>query len=426
LCMSDPSLFRPEAVAQQHAKWSGHAIIAVGLPTSVIVGIVTGLLLLLILFLVWGSYTQRLHVAAEVITDPHTIQLFSQQQGIIAKQYTSAPTRVALGQNLYRIDVSRTTHSGNVSAHVRSALTQQIAQVHGMMQRLKEEQMTHLAHDDVQLRQLQQAYQQTHQQVQNNRYAMETMRKTMRDYAQYLAQGLVTKTQLSQQQAQFYQQQNSYQQLQTFYQQQGIEIEKLVAEQEHRRVAMAQSLSQLVNQESDLQSQLIQADASGDVMVVSPVAGQLVVMSVTTGQMVHVGDALAQIVPTADDVYQLVLWVPNSALPYVGVHDDIKIRYDAFPFAKFGQFSGQIIALANVPSTLEERAHYVNAPKDDQPYYKAIAKIHVKSIRYQDKALLLATGMKAQVTLFLEARPLYQWILAPLYDAGKGVGGAHG
>ncbi|EIS37494.1 hypothetical protein YPPY54_0187 [Yersinia pestis PY-54] len=43
--------------------------------------------------------------------------------------------------------------------------------------------------------------------------------------------------------------------------------------------------------------------------------------------------------------------------------------------------------------------------------------------RYQSKPLMLSNGLKANVTLFLEKRPLYQWMLSPFYDIKKSVTG---
>ncbi|WP_139385000.1 HlyD family efflux transporter periplasmic adaptor subunit, partial [Salmonella enterica] len=68
--------------------------------------------------------------------------------------------------------------------------------------------------------------------------------------------------------------------------------------------------------------------------------GKIDSLSVSTGQMVSAGDSLAQILPDTVRHYYLVLWVPNTAVPYIATGDRVNIRYEAFPAEKFGQFPG--------------------------------------------------------------------------------------
>lgn len=416
-------IFRKEAIDHQKAKWSGKAIIASGFPASLTALLCTGTVTALVLFMIFGTYTQRINVPSEVITQPHTIRLFSQQQGIIYKQYIEAPHIIKKGDHIYQIDVSRVTRSGNVSASAVVAIEQQIVQIDNIMTKLEDDKKSTLLNLGKQLEQYISTQKDSEKQMDNARRAMETTRQTMENFEKYFREGLVTTEQVSSHRAQFYQQQSSYQSMLTLVSQQGMDITKLRSDIATRGINFENQLSQYKNQRSELQKQLTEADASGVLFVDSPVDGRLAAATVTTGQMVNAGDLLAQIVPTVDYAYQLVLWLPNSSVPYVALNDSIKIRYDAFPFEKFGQFSGKIISLANVPSTAQEMGLYTNAPRDGQPYYKAIAQLEKDKFTYKQKSLLLASGMKAQVTLFLEERPLYQWMFSPFYDLGKGMVG---
>ncbi|WP_273876769.1 HlyD family efflux transporter periplasmic adaptor subunit, partial [Serratia marcescens] len=74
--------------------------------------------------------------------------------------------------------------------------------------------------------------------------------------------------------------------------------------------------------------------------------GRVESLSVTPGQMVNTGDSLAQLIPSNHAIYYLVLWLPNSSVPYVSRGDHINVRYDAFPYEKFGQFPGVIESIA--------------------------------------------------------------------------------
>lgn len=148
--------------------------------------------------------------------------------------------------------------------------------------------------------------------------------------------------------------------------------------------------------------------------------GRIDSLSVTVGQMVNIGDSLLQVIPQRIDHYSLVIWVPNDAIPYIAAGDRVNVRYEAFPSEKFGQFAGTIAVISKTPASPQEILTYQGAPKSTLasaiPYYKVLVNPEKQTILYNGKNLSLENGMKAQSTLFLEKRKIYQWMLSPFYD----------
>lgn len=394
------------------------------------VAMVTGVFMtVLVVTIILTSYTRRINVNAEVITDPHTINLFSPQQGMITRQFVQVGQAVAKGDAIYAIDASRTTTSGNVSDAARTSIQGQQTEITQVLEKLQQDKETAVASLKQQLQQAMQSHKTLQQQLETARSNMETMRKNMQGYEQYLKEGLVTKEQLSARQTQFYQQQTQYQAILNQVNQQEMEMTRLRSDIATRSTTYDNQISEYQNQKRALDKQMSEADASGLLIINSQSSGKVTSMSVTPGQMVNVGDYLAQLVPTTDYQYRLVLWIPNSSVPYVSAGEQINIRYAAFPYEKFGQFDGKILSVAAAPATVQEMAAYANAPHAavtgaSESYYKAIAEVSKHTFAYEGKALTLSSGMQAQVTLFLERRPLYQWMLAPFYDMKRSVMGA--
>lgn len=77
--------------------------------------------------MIFCKFTQRIDVKGEVITLPHSINVFSPQHGFIIKQYVKIGDLVKKDQPLYEIDVSRNTTSGNVSAAQIEVINEKIA-----------------------------------------------------------------------------------------------------------------------------------------------------------------------------------------------------------------------------------------------------------------------------------------------------------
>jgi len=422
------NIFRKEAIEYSKTKWLGKALLVSGYPAWVIALLSFLFFIVLIMMIIFSSYTRRINVTGEIITQPHAINIFSPQQGFISKTWVKTGDRVEKGAHLYQIDVSRSTQSGNVSQNSIAAIKNQITLVDDIILKLQQNKQQTAKNLQQQLNQYQLAHEKSLALVANAAKGMEEMRLSMNNYDSYQRKGLINKDQLNNQRYLYYQQQSSYQSLNTQSIQESLQITNLQSELSTKATDFDNQISQYQYQRSDLSRQLAEVDAGGTLFINAPSDGKIDSLSVTQGQMVNAGDSLAQLVPSSSDAYSLLLWLPNSSLPYVNPGDSINIRYEAFPFEKFGQFPGKIMSISSVPASTQEMSSYNNVPRlpsggTNQPYYKVLVALDNNQFSYQGKTLSLSSGMKAESTLFLEKRPIYQWMLSPYYDIKKSITG---
>ena len=83
--------------------------------------------------------------------------------------------------------------------------------------------------------------------------------------------------------------------------------------------------------------------------------------------------------------------LPNSSVPYVNRGDHINVRYDAFPYEKFGQFPGVIESIAYVPASIQEMSTYSSSPTRQsaelvESYYKVLVAIDNTQFGYQERS----------------------------------------
>lgn len=121
------SIYRKEAIEYKKYYWKGKVLLLAGIPAWLISLLSVIFLTTLILTLLFCSYTQRIDVRGEVITLPHSINVFSSQQGYVVHQYVKAGDLVKKGTPLYEIDVSRDTSAGNVSDSMSKAIADKIS-----------------------------------------------------------------------------------------------------------------------------------------------------------------------------------------------------------------------------------------------------------------------------------------------------------
>ena len=423
--MKHKGLFRQEAIDNVKTKWLGHALLTSGFSVRLNVLITVFFISVILIVIIFCNYTRRVNVTGEVTTIPRAVNIFSPVKGFVSHIQMSVGDLVRKGDTLYQVDVSQTTRSGNVSENMLHSVQQQIKITEGIIFKLLKNKENTVSQLKEQLVQYESAYKESKTIVDNARKGMAEMKKTMDNYAEYKKRGLINSDQVTNQRYLYYQQQSAYQNLNTQQIQQGLQITILKGDIVSRETDFDNQIAEQQYQLSHLRRQLSEMDATGAILISAPIDGTIETLSVTQGQMVNSGDSLAQLVPAESQGYFMVLWLPDNSIPYVHKGDRINIRYDAFPYEKFGQFAGRVISVSGIPASPQELSSYNTGNQSQQhtrsePLYKVLIDL---SIDPRGASLALTSGLKAQATVFLEKRPIYQWMLSPFYDIYKSLTG---
>ncbi|HGF0733008.1 TPA: HlyD family secretion protein [Klebsiella pneumoniae] len=422
------NLYRKEAIEYKRHHWKGKALLLAGLPAWLVLSLSALFLTALVCALIFCKFTQRVDVKGEVITLPHSINVFAPQQGFIVKQFVKIGDVVKKNQPLYEIDVSRSTTSGNVSAAQIEVINEKIANSDNIIKKLEDNKNQTLSALNAQLKTTTDSLKETNRMLVNTQAGLKKMHDNLSSYDKYLNNGLITKDQYNYQHSLYFQQQSAYQSLVSQKMQLESQITQLNSDKITKAADFDNQIFSQYNQSNDYKNQLVESNANGNIIVKSTSDGRIESLSATQGQTVDNGSSLAQIKPTGNVEYYLVLWLPNNTIPYLKTGDTINIRYDAFPSDKFGQFPGEIISISSMPASRQEMSEYTNVSnsgnqQQELALYKAIVKIKDKQFEYDGKKLSLSNGLKAQAVVFLEERPLYMWMFTPVYKITQSVSG---
>lgn len=421
-------LFRQEVIEHNKNVWLGKITLISRIPTWLVVFISVSLLVAFLLFLIFGSFIRRVNVSGEAIIYPHPVEVFTSYPGVVEKRFIEVGSQVKKGQKLYQIDMPRVTNSGNVSIKNIAAITQQIAKSDEVIKKLTESRQETINNLGQQLDYYQKAYQQSRSVLADSLSATREMKKALAEYNQYIKSGLITKDQLNNQRYMYQQQQSVYNSLYSQNTSNSLQIINIQSEIAIRTAEFDNQISQSESQRENLRREYSDAEAKESFFITSPMDGKVESVVVTEGQMVNAGDTMVQISREDRQGLYLVFWLPNDAVPFVSRGEPVNIRYDAFPFEKFGQFPADIVSVSSIPASMNELSHYKNSPINSDrthiaSYYKTIVKLERKSLSYAGSELNISSGMKAQATFFLEKRPLYQWMLSPLYKMNQSITG---
>ncbi|CAI1148517.1 Colicin V secretion protein CvaA [Serratia liquefaciens] len=420
-------MFRQEAIDNQKMKWRGRALLLPGIPFWIMATLCLCFIVTFLTFVIIGTYTRRVNVTGEITTYPRAANVYSTVQGVVVRQFVTEGQIIKASAPIYQIDVSKSTRSGVVSVNQRRDIDGQLARIAQIIERLESSKKNTLEMLEKQKTQYNAAFLRSTDIIRRAQVGIRIMKENMENYRHYQTQGLINKDQLTNQVALYYQQQNNLLGLSGQNEQNALQITALESQIQTQAAGFDNQIYQMELQRYELQKELINIDAGGAIIVRALADGRVDSLSVTVGQMVNVGDSLLQIIPHQIDHYSLVMWVPNDAIPYITTGDRVNVRYEAFPAEKFGQFAGTISVISKAPASPQEMLTYQGAPKSALttavPYYKVIVLPEKQTIMYGGKRLSLENGMKAQSTLFLEKRKVYQWMLSPFYDMKHSAAG---
>ncbi|EOC3269860.1 HlyD family secretion protein [Salmonella enterica subsp. enterica serovar Montevideo] len=420
-------MFRQEALDNRKMKWRGRAILLPGIPLWLTMLGSIAFITAFLTFVIAGTYSRRVNISGEVTTWPRVVNIYSGVQGFIVRQFVHEGQSIKKGDPIYQIDVSKSTRSGVVTDNQRRDIENQLVREDNIISRLEESKKITLNTLEKQRLQYSDAFRLSSDIIRQAAEGIKIMKNNMENYRNYQSKGLITQDQLTNQVALYYQQQNNLLSLSGQNEQNALQITSLESQIQTQAADFDNRIYQMELQRYELQKELVDTDVGGEIIIRALSDGKVDSLSVTVGQMVNAGDSLLQVIPENIENYYLIIWVPNDAVPYISAGDKVNIRYEAFPAEKFGQFSATVKTISRTPASTQEMLTYKGAPQNtlgiSAPWYKVIVKPEKQIISYDGKSLPLENGMKAESTLFLEKRRIYQWILSPFYDMKHSAAG---
>lgn len=95
------------------------------------------------------------------------------------------------------------------------------------------------------------------------------------------------------------------------------------------------------------------------------------------------------------------------------------LRYEAFPFQKFGSYKGTILEIARSAVSPSELSHKLSGLSalytNNEPIYQITAELASQDVMAYGEHVPLRPGMQLQADVMVEKRRLFEWMLEPLY-----------
>jgi membrane fusion protein len=417
------SLFRKEALDAKRGSWLGGISLAQPLALWVLTGFAALAALAIGLFLAFGTYTRRSTVTGQLVPGKGMATVVSPASGVVARLEAAEGDRLRAGQRLAVVAVPRATPEGG---DTQAALAARIDQRRDGLVSLQTAQQAQLQAQATGLRaQLANARRELAQieaEVATRQQQARIARETLARLKQLEDNRYVSLLQIKQQESAALDHAGQVQTLQrqAISARRGIaQLEQGLQELPGQQQAMQAALQRDIAQ---LETERVQTQAQGALAVSAPVSGVIATQLVKPGQSVQAGQPLMSLLP-GDGKLEAELLVPSRAIGFIEPGDRVLLRYQAYPYQKFGHQQGTVARISRSALNQGELQTLLGAAAQSEPLYRVTVRLARQAITAYGKPELLKPGMALEADVLGEKRRLIEWVFEPLYSLKGKVGG---
>jgi membrane fusion protein len=414
--MPQTPLFREAAQNAQRTRTLGETILVRPVSFAFLTAAAVCMALVVILFVVFGSYTRRTTVEGVLTPDTGLVKLYAKQLGVVLEKCVTEGQRVTHGQMLYTVSTDlRSAIAGDTQAAVIDQAQQRKSSL--LQEIIKTRQLQVDEHDTLQAKiaSLRTELTGIDEQVAAQRTRAAVAADAAARYAGLLAEDYVSKDQAQQRETDLLDQQSKLHGLQRDRADMAQQLAHSLSDLGGLALKQQNQLAQLGRSVSEVDQSLIESEARRELVITAPEAGTATAVIAEPGQTVDTTHPLASIVP-ANSHWQAYLFVPSAAVGFIHVGAPVLIRYQAYPYQKFGQYAASVISIAHTALSPSELASSGAPSSSDGTYYRVTVALQSQSVTAYGKPQPLQAGMELQADILQEHRRLYEWVLEPLYS----------
>lgn len=414
------TLFRPEVLDQLQARRYGSVLLQRPLAFAVLTTVFVAVAIGIVVFLATASYTRKAHVPGVVVPSEGVVRVHAPQSGIITERRVHEGQAVRRGEVLFVLDGGRSsaTH-GDAGKAVSSLLQSRLDSL-----RIDEQQQRRQAAGrDATLRRkaaalqgdLDRIAQQSDLQLRRVALAQAAVDR-LKDLSDA---NFISPAQLQDRMAELLDQRQRLGDLQRAASVAQGEQAAVQAELRDLPLQVERDLQVIRRNLAAIEQEVAGHEAQRQPLVTAPRDGIVAAIAADAGQDVGPERSLAIVLP-AQGLLEAELYAPSRAAGFIRPGMSVNLRYQAYPYQKFGQARGMVREVAAVAMRGDDLP-FGGPAAAAEPLYRVRVRLERQDVPAYGEARSLKAGMALEASVLLEPRRLIEWILEPLYSVGGRV-----
>ncbi len=417
-------LFRSEVLAERQTQWLGSVVLAprASFRWFTAFGVLaTGALLALAFF---GQFTRTARVHGWLLPQDGVVRVYSPRPGVVSSLAVEEGARIRAGDRLLTVsDELQSATLGATQAQIAQRLLERIAS----MTEERSQQQRLLAQQDRTFANRLAALQSEREQIDRDilllkeRVAIANRSEAL--HREQYSQGFISEMRLQLVQADVIEHRSRLG---------GAERARLAAIREGMTVAaeradlplkLGKEIAVLERSISQLGQERAEAEARREIVVTAPHDGTVTAIHAVPGAKAETGTPLLTIVPP-DLRLEAHLYGPSRAIGFVRQGQTVRLRYQAYPYQRFGHQAGVVTSVSRAalsPGELPPQLAGLTsltgltAGAATEPIYRITVSLDRQSVTAYGAEMPLQPGMALEADVALDRRRLFEWVLDPLY-----------
>ena len=415
-------LFRPEALAGRQQAWLGSLKLMQPLSMRLMSLFAFCAVLAVIAFLNFGQYTRKARVSGYLVPDRGILRVSAPQAATVLERRVAEGQAVHAGDVMFVLALDSASQSVEGIAQNLAAREQSLQGTATQQQQLNQSQARALKDRGAGLqRELAQA--EAEAELQNQRLAL--AREALARFENLAKDQFISTAQVQTKREDLLGLQS--QSLLLARQRESLrrDLEAVQAQLAELPLRNEVQQGEIARNLAALKQQSLETEGRRRLVLRAPSDGIVSTLQAEPGQSVAVNAALANVLP-AQTQMQAYLYAPSSAVGFVRPRQTVMLRYQAFPFEKFGQQGGQVLQVSRTPLSPAELAT-LNLPVSvsqslaSEPLYRITVVLDKQTVEAYGQPQGLAAGMQLDADVLLEKRRLIEWIFEPLLSLAHRV-----
>jgi membrane fusion protein len=406
-------LFRQEAIDAQRTKLLGEVSLARPLPWWVFTLLACAFAGALVLFVFLAESTRRERVDGFLALDSGAARLIAPEPGILVELAVREGDEVAEGALIARLSLERTLGAGASPGElIERELQQRISSLAREIEqerRLAEQQA---ATTRMRIAKLDDELRQFDAELKTQATRVAAARADLQRAQDLQKAGFYSESRISEQRNALLDQQGRLQSLTRERAASERELSLARAELPTIETRAQQAADRLARAKSEVQQGIVQEQARRETQLRAPFAGTVTNIAPARGDSLAAEAPIATIVPRGSGLHAQLL-VPTRAIGFVQPGHEVVLRYDAFPFQRFGHYRGTVAAISRTVWSQGERLGPLTVR---EPVYRIDVQLERQSVNAGGQEFVLRPGMLVNADLLLERRTVFEWIFEPVLE----------
>ncbi len=392
---------------------------------SVVCWAALGITVLLVSLLVYGQYTKRARVMGVLAPERGVIKVIPPQAGLIVARHVNEGDRVKAGDKLFTLSLERVTQNANQASASGSGaallesfkarknnLTLERSNQTALAAQQRQQLSASITNGELELTQLR-------REITTQTSRVKSVEGQVAKLQALADQKFVSEMALQQKSDELLDQQSRLLSLERALGERNRalvtlrgEFEQLGLKNERERAAIDRSVM-------ELDQATITTEAQREIIITAPQAGTIATVQAEPGQ-IATGQPLLAILPDGAQL-QAHLFAPSASVGFVAPGQTVRLRYAAYPYQKFGQHQGQVIAVTRVPFGAQELPANLGqtvmaAAQMGEGLYRITVGLNEQTILAYGQQQVLVAGLQLEADVLQETRSLLEWLFEPLFS----------